>query len=170
MRLKHVFALGALLLAGAAWAQNSLDNPDWVEDKVPPPPAFSQDKLIPIEMPSYVTLKVGVDPQTLSVGADGVVRYVMVMRNSSGSVNAVYEGIRCVSDEVRTYARAGDSGQWTLVAQPEWVPVNDNMPSRHAWAFARQGGCDARLSTSKEQIIKTLRQGKKSTRKDWDSY
>lgn len=167
MRAERVFVLGALLLAGAAWAQNSLDNPDWVEDKIPPPPAFSRDQLIPVDMPSYVSLKVGVDPQTLSVGADGVVRYVMVMRNSSGSVNAVYEGIRCVSDEVKTYARAGDSGQWTLVGQPQWKPVNDNMPSRHAWAFARQGGCESRLSTSKDAIIKALREGKKSTRKDW---
>lgn len=167
MHGKRIFALGALLLAGAAWAQNGPDNPDWVEDKAPPPPAFSRDKLVPVEMPSYVTLKVGVDPQTLSVGADGVVRYVMVMRNSSGSVNAVYEGIRCVSDEVKTYARAGNSGQWTLVEQPQWKPVNDNMPSRHAWAFARQGGCEARLSTSKDAIIKALQQGKKSTRNDW---
>jgi len=167
MHVKPIFALGALLLAGAAWAQNGPDNPDWVEDKEPPPPAFSRDKLVPVEMPSYVTLKVGVDPQTLSVGADGVVRYVMVMRNSSGSVNAVYEGIRCVSDEVKTYARAGNSGQWTLVEQPQWKPVNDNMPSRHAWAFARQGGCEARLSTSKDAIIKALQQGKKSTRNDW---
>ena len=167
MHVKPIFALCALLLAGAAWAQNGPDNPGWVEDKAPPPPAFSRDKLVPVEMPSYVTLKVGVDPQTLSVGADGVVRYVMVMRNSSGSVNAVYEGIRCVSDEVKTYARAGNSGQWTLVEQPQWKPVNDNMPSRHAWAFARQGGCEARLSTSKDAIIKALQQGKKSTRRDW---
>ena len=120
-------------------------------------------------MPSYVSVKVGVDPQTLSVGADGVVRYVMVMRNSSGSVNAVYEGIRCVTDEVKTYARAGNSGQWTLVEQPQWKPVNDNMPSRHAWAFARQGGCENRLTTSKDAIIKALQQRQKPTRSSWGS-
>lgn len=169
MRVERLLALGALLLAGAAWAQNGPDNPDWVEDKTPPPPAFSRDQLVAVDMPSYVSVKVGVDPQTLSVGADGVVRYVMVMRNSSGSVNAVYEGIRCVTDEVKTYARAGNSGQWTLVEQPQWKPVNDNMPSRHAWAFARQGGCENRLTTSKDAIIKALQQRQKPTRSSWGS-
>ena len=138
---------------------NGLDNPDWAEEEVPPPPAFSADHLIPIDMPPYVAVKVGVDPDSIVVGGDGVVRYVIVMRNASGRSNAVFEGLRCISDEVKTYARQGSSGQWSLVKTAQWVSVSDNMPSRHAQAFARQGGCQARLATSKEEIIKTLKTG-----------
>ena len=140
---------------------NGLDNPDWAEEQLAPPPAFSKDRLIALDMPPHVTLKIGVDPETIVVGSDGVVRYVIVMRNASGSTNAVYEGIRCITDEVKTYARQGSSGQWSMVPNPAWKAVNDNMPSRHAQAFARQGGCINRLATSKVEIIKALTTGKK---------
>jgi hypothetical protein len=140
---------------------NGLDNPDWQEDQVPLPPSFSRDKLIPLEMPAHVSVKVGVDPATITVGADGVVRYVIVMTNSTGSTNAVYEGIRCVSDEVKTYARRSAAGEWAVLVNPLWKAVNDNLPSRHAQAFARQGGCQNRLATSKQEIIAALGSGRK---------
>lgn len=139
---------------------NGLDNPDWQEELVPPPPAFSKDKLIPLEMPPHVSVKVGVDPESITVGADGVVRYVIVMTNATGSSNAVYEGIRCISDEVKTYARLSTAGPWSMLANPAWKAVNDNMPSHHAQAFARQGGCQSRLATSKQEIIRALKSGR----------
>lgn len=142
-----------------AWAQqgNGLDNPDWVEIPSPPPPTFSKDGLIPIDMPFHVSVKVGVDPTSISVGSDGVVRYVVVMTNASGSSSAVYEGIRCVTDEVKTYARLNSSGQWNLLSNPPWKSLADNMPSKHAHAFARQGGCQSRLATSPQEIIAQLK-------------
>ena len=111
-------------------------------------------------MPPFVSLKIGVDPATISVGLDGIVRYVVVMTNTSGTVNAAFEGIRCVSDEVKTYARMGSSGEWAAVSDPQWKAVNDNMPSRHAYAIARQGLCQARLATTTDEIIKALKERK----------
>jgi hypothetical protein len=140
---------------------NGIDIPEWVEEAVPPPPAFSADHLIALEMPAHLSVKMGVDPKTISVGGDGVVRYVIVMRNTTGSTSAVYEGIRCATDEVKTYARQSSSGEWSAVTAPQWKAVNDNMPSRHAHAFARQGGCIDRLATSPQQIIKALNFGRK---------
>ena len=140
---------------------NSLENPDWAEGQVPPPPAFSTAHVLPLEMPPHISVKVGVDADSIQVGDDGVVRYVIVMRNTSGSTNAVYEGLRCISDEVRTYARLGSSGQWSLIQNPVWKSVNDNMPSHHALAFARQGGCQDRLATSPQEIIRSLKTVKK---------
>ena len=159
-------ALAIWTLAGAfallcqfsmAQSGNGLDNPDWVEIPTPPPPQFSKDHLIAIDMPLHITVKVGVDPSTITVGTDGLVRYVLVMTNSSGSSNAIYEGIRCVSDEVKTYARSGASGQWNMVEKPAWKSVSENMPSLHAKAFARQGGCQSRLATSQQEIISALK-------------
>lgn len=151
------------LSASCCMAQsgNGLDNPDWTEEQVPAPPQFSKDRLIPLDMPAHVSVLVGVDPQTIVVGSDGVVRYVIVMTNTSGSSSAVYEGIRCISDEVKTYARLSASGQWSMLSNPAWKAVNDNMPSHHAQAFARQGGCQNRLATSQQEIIKALKAGRK---------
>lgn len=145
----------------AAEGGNGVDNLDWMEEAVGTPPSFSSDRVIPIAMPPYVSIQVGVDPQTIVVGTDGVVRYVMVMRNATGSINAVYEGIRCVTDEVKTYARLSAAGAWLPLANPAWKAVNDNMPSRHAYAFARQGGCQNRLATSRQEIVEVLKASQK---------
>ena len=154
-----LLAMGAgwMLASGAVMAQNNADNPDWVELAVPAPPAFSKDALLPVDMPPYVSLLVGIDPQTLAVGSDGVVRYVVVMRNASGSVNAAYEGIRCFTSDVKTYARWTSQGTWSMNSAPTWRALNDNMPSRHAIAFARQGACDGTAARSVAGIQKALR-------------
>lgn len=160
--------LAGLLLAISlpqAWAQNGngLDNPDWVEEKEPPPPAFSKERALPLEMPSYVSVRVAIDPATVLVGNDGIVRYVVVMSNATGTVNAAYEGIRCASDQVKTYARAGNSGTWSQVETPAWRDLNDNQPSRHAHVFARQAACQSHVASTKAEITKALQTGKKPT-------
>lgn len=162
MDFKIVWGIGMALAAVAACAQTPVDVPEWTEEKAAPPPAYSQDRLIPIEMPSYVTLKVGIDPETVTVGADAVVRYVVVMRNVSGSVNAAYEGILCTSGEVKTYARTSASGSWVAVEQPQWRPMTDNLPSRHAYAIAQQGGCEGRTAARREDILRALKRRHKA--------
>jgi CNP1-like family len=142
---------------------NGTDNPDWVEEAPPPPPALATDHLIPIAMPPYVSIKVGVDPDSIVVGGDGVVRYVIVMTNATGNTNAAYEGLRCATDEVKTYARLSASGSWSLQVSPVWKSVGDNMPSHHAQAFARQGGCQNKLATSKREIVDALKAGLRPT-------
>lgn len=167
--------LTALLTASAmhlAWGQagNGLDNLDWVEDKEPPPPAFSSTKVVPLEMPNYVSVQVGIDPATVQVGQDGVVRYVAVMRNATGTVNAVYEGIRCASDQVKTYARAGASGEWSVLAEPVWRDVNGNLPSKHAFVFARSAACEVRVANRREDILQALQTKPKPSGRSKQSF
>jgi len=146
-----------------ATAQNIFGSPDWVEEAVGPAPAFSRTGLIPIDMPPYVSVKVGIDPDTLQVGKDSIVRYVVVMTNASGSVTAAYEGIRCLTKEVKTYARQGASGQWVNVAAPQWKGPQDNIPSRHAFVIADQGACNARAAPSRAEILTALKQNQKNS-------
>ena len=164
MAFKRFFWGFSVVLVGVSVAaQTPVEVPQWIEESAPPPPTYSSDKLIPIEMPHYVTLQVGIDSASLSVGAtDGVVRYVVVMRNASGTSNAAYEGIQCTKGEVKTYARAGANGNWAAIKQPEWRALTDNLPSRHAFAIAKQGGCDGRTSAKREDTIQALARGKKA--------
>ncbi len=161
MHVKHrLWLVGLAFLALPAFAQRLTDlDPDWKESDAPPPPAFNKDALVPVDMPRHVTLKFGVDPKTLAITSDGIVRYVMVATNSTGSVNAFYEGIRCQTGEVKTYARFSASGQWSPVKNPEWAPLNANQGSRHALALARQGACHDRSTTaaSVQEIVTRLR-------------
>jgi len=157
MHLKQWLAAAILMGASAGWAQTFVEPADWVEEDAPPAPAFAKDQLIPVDMPPHVSVKVGLDPNTLSIGGDGVVRYVVVMTNSTGTTNASYEGIRCATDEVKTYARFSANGEWRPVTTPRWQGINDNLPSKHALAIARQGGCEGHMATSKGQMIKALK-------------
>jgi hypothetical protein len=158
-RPKHLMGLGLALCALSLQAQGLPDDPDWKETEVPAPPAFSTVHLIAVEMPSYVSLKFGVDPATLTITPDGIVRYVMVAVSASGSVNAMFEGIRCSKGEVKTYARTTSNGAWSVIKEPTWRDLSDNLPSKHAIAFARQGACDGRAAaaSSVADIIRQLK-------------
>ena len=159
MKLKKLFWLGLALLAFNAPAQVVTD-PDWKETEAPPPPAFSKDKLIKIDMPQYVSMRFGVDPATFVITPDGIVRYVVVASNESGSISAMYEGIRCSTGEFKTYARFSSNGQWSLTKDPQWRDMYDtSLPSRHAKSLARQGVCDgmAMAASSVAVIVKSLK-------------
>ena len=164
VRTSTLRGLALALWVSVAGAQTAPPPPEWVEEKPPAPPAFTTHQLIPIDMPHYVSVEVGIDPATLTVGTDGVVRYVVVMRNTFGSSVAAFEGIRCTTDEVKTYARFGTAGQWVAVKEPEWKPINGNMPSKHAFTIARQGACDTHLSSTREETIKLLKQRQRVAR------
>lgn len=157
LSLSQLCLTGLLLVCGSVFAQNNADNLDWVELETPPAPLFSADGVMLLEMPPYVTLQVGIDPQTINVGSDGVVRYVVVMRNATGTVNAAYEGIRCFTRDVKTYARWTSQGTWNMLNNPAWRALNDNMPSRHAMAFARQGACDGTAANAAADIKRVLK-------------
>ena len=158
MKPEKLFWLGLTLAALNASAQVVITDPDWKETQVPPPPSFSTNRLISIEMPKYVSLRLGVDPETFTISPDGIVRYVVVASNMTGSISAMYEGIRCASGEVQTYARYTSSGQWSSVPDPQWRGLNDKLPSRHALALAKQGVCEGRTAAaSVAAIVNALR-------------
>ena len=144
MRARAALACVLLLAAGQATAQLRDADPDWRESEVPAPPDFDASRVILLDMPRHMSVKLGVDPGSLRITSDGIVRYVMVAQSPSGTVNATYEGIRCQTAEVKVYARYTSSKVWNMVSNPEWKSLRDNQPSPHALAFARQGACDGR--------------------------
>ena len=118
------------------------------DEVVPPPPAFSKDKLLPLDMPIFMSLRFGVDPASISISSTRTVRYVIVATSVTGASNVMYEGLRCEAGEFITYARQSSDGQWNLVPKPQWRPLTDINTARHALAFARQGACEGRSATA----------------------
>ncbi|WP_295548849.1 CNP1-like family protein [uncultured Pseudacidovorax sp.] len=132
----------AALVAGVAHAQ-LFENPDWQESAVPPPPSYDLRRALEIEMPAYMTLKFGVDPQTITITPDGVVRYVVLgWREGGSAVNAFYEGVRCATAEYKTYARSAD-GTWRMADNPDWKRL-DERNSIYTSELARQALCRGR--------------------------
>jgi hypothetical protein len=155
MRLKCV--LSALLLAAAAaqaQAQVPADDPDWREVEAPPAPALKLQGLVPLEMPGSA-LRFGVDPASITIGSDGIVRYVVVATSDSGVVNGIYEGIRCDKGEVKVYARHNPAGGWKVLKDPQWRPVNEQ---RYTSLIALGGACVGRgANQSPARIVRDLR-------------
>lgn len=139
-----LFVCGLLFcFSSTVWAQSVVEEPEWKESDVPPPPAFNVDKLVTFEVSLNSSLVFGVDPASISISkSDGVVRYVMVASNASGARNVMYEGLRCATGEFKTYARYSPEGRWTTVSDPEWRSLFGSMPSKHALRFAQAGACD----------------------------
>lgn len=136
---------GAALLASlacslAAQAQLVDADPDWKEAEAPPPPALKTEGLVPVDM-GRTQMRWGVDPASISIGSDRVVRYVVVARSDSGAINAFYEGLRCSTGEVKLYARSA-GGKWEPATGADWKPLdNYSAALRHSVTIARNGAC-----------------------------
>lgn len=157
MRRSRLAAVLLLLTAAAAQAQLVDADPDATESDAPPPPALRTTGLIPIEVAGS-TLRYGVDPASVAVSRDGIVRYVVVAsgRGPGAAVNGLYEGIRCRTGEVRSYAYYSRGSGWTPAGPTEWHPLQDPQ-SRHSLAIARTGACMGQApNRSAAQIVQDL--------------
>jgi CNP1-like family len=157
LKLSGGAALALFCLACAvtpfAYAQPAFDEPEWAETQVPPPPAFDMNKLVAVDVPGSA-LAYGVDPAAIQISKkDGVVRYVMVAKSTTGATNVMYEGLRCSTGEFKTYSRYSPEGEWKPVSDAQWRSVFGNMPSKHALRFARAGACDGATSASTVDVL-----------------
>lgn len=156
-RTLPMLALVTALAASPAIAQLGGDNPDWSEEQVGTPPAFDLKRLLPLEAPRASELRWGIDPASISIGNDGVVRYVIVMQSASGALQAQHEGVRCSRQEGRIYARH-TAGNWRTVEGGEWMTLRSAPQMRHTWMLSRQGLCvDNAPPRSVSEILSRLR-------------
>jgi len=155
--LRDTLALVLACAALPAFGQLLNVNADWKEGEVPAPPALRTQGLIPVELPPG-QLRSGIDPASVTVGGDGVVRYVVVATSSSGTVNAMYEGIRCSSAEVKVYAHHNPDSGWVVAANAEWQALHTRPNSRHSLVIARTGACIGQgPAGNAAQVVRALR-------------
>ncbi|MCU0930768.1 MAG: CNP1-like family protein [Serpentinimonas sp.] len=142
------------------------DAPEWKEVEVAPPSAFKTDALLPFQIGQATSLRFGVDPDTLTVGEDGVVRYVMVAQSASGASNVWYEGVRCTTGQVKTYAHwaaatSTTAAGWQIRADADWRPLVGSSASRPALVLAREALCNgSTVNGDERRILRDLRLGK----------
>lgn len=139
--------MAAGIVLGLAWGAEAgllIDREDdpWVEQEVSfPSPPRMQD-LRQFFVAANNPNSYWVDVATLSVGSDGVVRYVLVVRSPRGAENRTYEGIRCATGERRLYAIADSDGEWKAARQSEWGPIRFTTYNRAQAALAQDFICD----------------------------
>jgi CNP1-like family len=64
-----------------------------------------------------------IDANSVSIGADRVVRYTAVIKSPSGASNVSYEGLHCKTAEYKVYAFGIQGNKWSPSRDPKWQPV-----------------------------------------------
>jgi hypothetical protein len=128
MRVSAIAVLALLAHPAAAqWSgwDYDLDRPKEklteIEIKLPPYPR--DEDLVEFEVSAASADRFLVDEKALSIGADGVVRYTLVIKTGRGANNVSYEGMLCALQQTKMYATGGRNGTWMNARDPQWRPI-----------------------------------------------
>lgn len=127
-----------------AYNTNVEEEAPWEELKEVEFPAFpKQENLREIYVSAVATNSYLIDASTLSVGSDGVVRYVLVVKTAGGATNVSFEGIHCHERSWKHYATGRSDGTWakSQAVRSEWRPIESKPVNRHHAAISRDLLC-----------------------------
>lgn len=121
----------------------------WVEQLAQIPPYPDEKNLMAFDAGAVTTNQYFVDKTSIKVGEDGVIRFSLVIKSSTGASNVSYEGIRCATSERKLYALGRDDKTWTQPRASEWQKLD----------FVRQFYAQRELSKNifcpNQQIVST---------------
>lgn len=139
----------------------------FVEDKdVTPPPLPDYDKLLPFEVSKGTTLTFAIDPKSLSIGKDGVVRYTVVITSPAGARNVRYEGIRCGDGQQwKLYDAIDEDGTaWDTDTSTDWERIQYNSLNAYQNTLAKDYFCDfSTIAGDAKTIVDNIRYKKTLT-------
>lgn len=117
---------------------------DFKEADLPLPALPDKQALIEFFVSGASSFRFFIDPASLSVGQDHVVRYTLVARSPSGFENISYEGIRCEAGTYKVFAW-GNDGQWKR-SNSEWQEILPKSVQRWHSVLRGRYFCPNRLS------------------------
>lgn len=143
--LKTCLAAVGLLVLPAASAVAGFDDDyeakQWeeVEVQLPGPPV--EQSLAAFYVSAASDNRFFIDPASISVGGDGVVRYTLVVVTPGGARNVSFEGMRCETREKRLYAFGRPDGSWSKSRNSQWERVREATTNRHHAALFQEYFC-----------------------------
>jgi hypothetical protein len=100
------------------------------------------------------------DQASLSVGADGVTRYTVVIDSPAGARTVNFEATRCTTGERKIYAFGRADGTWSKNRAARWDPIKARVNSDYGRVLFYEYLCAGGEGTaSVEQIRARLRSG-----------
>lgn len=131
--------------------------PEWKELPLQLPALPGREGLIPFPVSPDSSASFFIDEKSLSLGADGIVRYTLLVRASGGAENLSYEGIRCATAERRLYA-LGRGSEWVLSRNDAWQRIVDNAFNRQHAVLAKDFFCPpGSVLPDRETIVRQLK-------------
>ncbi len=104
--------------------RHDLVEKEWKEGEVALPDKYEEHNLREFQIDnSSGRFRYYIDSNSLQTTKDGVSRFILVIRSSSGVDNSTYEGIRCGEREYRVYAY-GDKAGFKAMPGSSWKPIS----------------------------------------------
>jgi len=167
-------AASSILLAGCGSSPTPKDDgaftylldrkSNWQENKLAGLPRLPQagTTLLPFDVSNNTQLKFAIDPDSLTVGSDGVVRYTVVITSPTGARNVNYEGIRCDTYEWRLYASLNaDHDGWDQTVANDWSRIEGGSANGYQSALYHDYFCASKMPVGKASaIVQNLRYGR----------
>lgn len=156
----------AALLAAASVAQSQSqfeedfadESKTWQEIAVQLPAAPQTGNLLPFYVSATATQTFAIDAKSLTVGADGVIRYTLVAASPAGAKSISYEGIRCRSFEKKIYAIGQTDDSWSRSRRDQWERIAQNAANRQHSTLAKDYFCRSLTVAGKpEKMLERIR-------------
>lgn len=167
VRLFRASALLLLTAVAAVHAQSKFEEDfddqekPWQEIAVQLPAPPAQENLLPFSVSATATQSFAIDAKSVSVGADGVVRYTLVATSQAGAKNVSYEGIRCATYERKLYAFGQPDGSWSRSRRDQWERINTNASNRQHAALFKDYFCNEKtVAGNADDIVRRIRYGR----------
>ena len=164
MRACILFALSVLAFpVHAQWAGWDYDfdreKKSWSELQAQLPPYPKSEELLQFDAGSATPHRFFIDPASLSIGEDQVVRYTIVVRTAGGATNVSFEGMRCETREQKTYAIGhGGDHTWSRARNPQWRRIEYHEVNRQYGVLYRDILCRGKMpAPSVQQIVNVLK-------------
>jgi hypothetical protein len=145
----------------ADWSRDAADAKVVPVEKPVVLPAFPKDPdLTEFGVGASSSHRYFVDGSTIDVGADGVVRYALVVKTAGGASNASYEGIRCSTYEKRVYALGHPQRKWIEAKRSVWEPIQRGRAGEHHAVLYAEYFCpDRRIVADRAEALRAFASG-----------
>lgn len=165
--MRYILLAGLFLLSTTAaaagwdaWEHEFDDEKPWVELQAQIPAYPKLEEAIAFFVSGATENKFFIDPKSISVGADDVVRYTLIVKSPEGVVNITFEGIACRTQEVKLYAFGRTDGTWSRNRYAKWSPIEYKDRNRQHHMLYDDFFCPGGMSPrDADEAVYGLKQG-----------
>jgi hypothetical protein len=130
------------------------------EDALALPPFPVGDRLLEVAIGGASRNAYFVDPASITVGQDWVIRYTVVVRSPSGAKTISYEGLNCTDYEYKIYATGRPDGTWAEAKRPQWSHVRYTELNRYRIVLFTDFFCPKKVPVrSSGEAVRALKAG-----------
>lgn len=162
----RAWAIVMLMLPLAAAAQTPgfgdghSDRAGRAAKQLPFPPYPKPKNYLPFQVNAIMPFTFFVDSKSISVSANGVVRYSLIAKSSDGVLNISYEGMRCSDGRFQVYAYGRSDKTWFKVPDPKWKVIRNNPRNAQRAVLYDYFFCPVTGNiTTAEQGVQALKNG-----------